>query len=600
MEAIKVHRSEFIKVLLHNWRNHISDRQMTLILAFFIGFFASVAAFILHSIIQEIQWLLTSKFTLNSYNWLYLLFPVIGIFFTMIFVRYVVKDNISHGITRILYAISTKRSRLKAHNCWSSVFASAVTIGFGGSVGAEAPIVLTGSAIGSNLGQLFKMDNKTLMLLVGCGAAAAIAGIFKAPIAGLVFTLEVLMVDLSMASLLPILISCVTATCFTYIFVGSDSLFNFHLDDQWVIERVPACILLGVSCGLVSLYFIRAMGLCESMFHRMKDKPYLRLLTGGIMLSSLIFIFPVLYGEGNDAVNILLNGETNADWEKLLNNSLFYGHGNLLILYIALVILTKVFATSATNGAGGCGGTFAPSLFIGGFSGFLFARIWNINQMSVHIPEKNFTLLGMAGVMAGVMHAPLTGIFLIAEITNGYSLFMPLIIVSICSVMTISIFEPHSIYAMRLAKEGKLITHHTDKAALTLMSLDSVVEKEYVSVNEDMSLGQLVNVISKSNTSFIPVLDNAGILLGEIDITKIRHIMFRTELYNRFRVRQIMTPVAAKLLLNDPMENVMRAFEKENANYLPVVDMNNHLIGFISRTRVFSMYRKIVSDLSDE
>ena len=400
------------------------------------------------------------------------------------------------------------------------------------------------------------------------------------------------MVDLSMASLLPILISCVTATCFTYIFVGSDSLFNFHLDDQWVIERVPACILLGVSCGLVSLYFIRAMGLCESMFHRMKDKPYLRLLTGGIMLSSLIFIFPVLYGEGNDAVNILLNGETNADWEKLLNNSLFYGHGNLLILYIALVILTKVFATSATNGAGGCGGTFAPSLFIGGFSGFLFARIWNINQISV--------LLGMAGVMAGVMHAPLTGIFLIAEITNGYSLFMPLIIVSICSVMTISIFEPHSIYAMRLAKEGKLITHHTDKAALTLMSLDSVVEKEYVSVNEDMSLGQLVNVISKSNTSFIPVLDNAGILLGEIDITKIRHIMFRTELYNRFRVRQIMTPVAAKLLLNDPMESVMRAFEKENANYLPVVDMNNHLIGFISRTRVFSMYRKIVSDLSDE
>ena len=362
MEATKAYRSEFIKVLLHNWRNHISDRQMTLILAFFIGFFASVAAFILHSIIQEIQWLLTSKFTLNSYNWRYLLFPVIGIFFTMIFVRYVVKDNISHGITRILYAISTKRSRLKAHNCWSSVIASAVTIGFGGSVGAEAPIVLTGSAIGSNLGQLFKMDNKTLMLLVGCGAAAAIAGIFKAPIAGLVFTLEVLMVDLSMASLLPILISCVTATCFTYIFVGSDSLFNFHLDDQWVIERVPACILLGVSCGLVSLYFIRAMGLCESMFHRMKDKPYLRLLTGGIMLSSLIFIFPVLYGEGNDAVNILLNGETNADWEKLLNNSLFYGHGNLLILYIALVILTKVFATSATNGAGGCGGTFAPSL----------------------------------------------------------------------------------------------------------------------------------------------------------------------------------------------------------------------------------------------
>lgn len=600
MKAIKAQTLRITTNILHNWNNHVSERQMTLILAFLIGFFASVAAFILHSIIKEIQWLLTSKFTLESYNWLYLLFPVIGILITMLFVKYVVKDNISHGITRILYAISTKRSHLKAHNCWSSVIASAITIGFGGSVGAEAPIVLTGSAIGSNLGQLFRMDNKTLMLLVGCGAAAAIAGIFKAPIAGLVFTLEVLMVDLSMASLLPILISCVTATCFTYIFVGSDSLFTFFLDDKWTIERIPACILLGVACGLVSLYFIRAMGMCENMFSRMKDKPYTRLLTGGVILSSLIFLFPVLYGEGNNAINILLNGETGADWEKLLNNSLFYGHGNLLILYIALVILTKVFATSATNGAGGCGGTFAPSLFIGGFSGFLFARLWNINDIGVHLPEKNFTLLGMAGVMAGVMHAPLTGIFLIAEITNGYSLFMPLIIVGICAVMTISIFEPHSIYAMRLAKEGKLITHHTDKAALTLMSLDSVIEKDFVSVNADMSLGQLVNVISKSNTSFIPVLDNAGILLGEIDITKIRHIMFRTELYNRFTVSQIMTPVEAKLLLNDSMGNVMKTFEKENTSYLPVVDINNQLIGFISRTRVFSMYRKMVSDLSDE
>ncbi len=600
MKAIKAQTLRITTNILHNWNNHVSERQMTLILAFLIGFFASVAAFILHSIIKEIQWLLTSKFTLESYNWLYLLFPVIGILITMLFVKYVVKDNISHGITRILYAISTKRSHLKAHNCWSSVIASAITIGFGGSVGAEAPIVLTGSAIGSNLGQLFRMDNKTLMLLVGCGAAAAIAGIFKAPIAGLVFTLEVLMVDLSMASLLPILISCVTATCFTYIFVGSDSLFTFFLDDKWTIERIPACILLGVACGLVSLYFIRAMGMCENMFSRMKDKPYTRLLTGGVILSSLIFLFPVLYGEGNNAINILLNGETGADWEKLLNNSLFYGHGNLLILYIALVILTKVFATSATNGAGGCGGTFAPSLFIGGFSGFLFARLWNINSIGVHLPEKNFTLLGMAGVMAGVMHAPLTGIFLIAEITNGYSLFMPLIIVGICAVMTISIFEPHSIYAMRLAKEGKLITHHTDKAALTLMSLDSVIEKDFVSVNADMSLGQLVNVISKSNTSFIPVLDNAGILLGEIDITKIRHIMFRTELYNRFTVSQIMTPVEAKLLLNDSMGNVMKTFEKENTSYLPVVDINNQLIGFISRTRVFSMYRKMVSDLSDE
>lgn len=583
------------------WRDkHITDRQMTIILALFIGFFASVAAFILHFIIKEIQVLLTAGFSTVTYNWLYLVFPVIGIFLTSLFVRYVVKDNISHGITRILYAISSKRSRLKPHNCWTSVIASAITIGFGGSVGAEAPIVLTGSSIGSNLGQLFKMDNKTLMLLVGCGAAAAIAGIFKAPIAGLVFTLEVLMVDLSMASLLPILVASVTATCFTYIFMGSDSLFSFHLDGEWIVERVPACILLGVSCGLVSLYFIRMMTSCEGVFTRLKDHRYAKLLLGGLMLSSLIFIFPVLYGEGYSAINILLNSNTEADWNTLLNNSLFYGHGQLLIIFVALVVLTKVVATSATNGGGGCGGTFAPSLFVGAFSGFLFARIWNIQQLGLYVPEKNFTLLGMAGVMAGVMHAPLTGIFLIAEITNGYDLFIPLMIVSTCSVMTISVFEPHSIYAMRLARQGKLITHHTDKAALTLMSLDSVVENDYIAVTADMPLGKLVNVISKSHSSFIPVLDSAGCILGEVDITKIRHIMFRSELYTKFCVMQIMTPVPAKVGINDRMEEVMKKFEIKNTNYLPVVDVNNRLMGYISRSRVFSLYRKMVEDLSAE
>ena len=272
MEAAIENQGFMGKVI--RWREeHISDKQMTIVLAFFIGFFASVAAFILHWIIREIQFLLTEGFTITSYNWLYLVFPVIGIYLTSLFVHYVVKDNISHGITRILYAISSKRSRLRGHNCWSSVIASAITIGFGGSVGAEAPIVLTGSAIGSNLGQLFKMDNRQLMLLVGCGASAAIAGIFKAPIAGLVFTLEVLMVDLSMASLLPILTSSVTATCFTYIFVGSDSLFTFHLDSEWLIERIPATILLGLFCGLISLYFIRTMNACEGVFAKLKNKP---------------------------------------------------------------------------------------------------------------------------------------------------------------------------------------------------------------------------------------------------------------------------------------------------------------------------------------
>ena len=586
---------------LYQWRiKHLSDRQATIILAFFIGFFASVAAFLLHSLIHEIQQLLTSRFHANTFNWMYLMFPVVGIFLTSLFVRYVVKDNISHGITRILYAISSKQSRLKAHNCWTSVVASAITIGFGGSVGAEAPIVLTGSAIGSNLGRFFRMDNKTLMLLVGCGAAAAIAGIFKAPIAGLVFTLEVLMVDLSMASLLPILTAAVTATCFTYVFMGSDSLFTFHLDSGWVVERVPASIILGVVCGLVSLYFIRSMSVCEGIFGKMKQHRWGKLVLGGLMLSSLIFLFPVLYGEGYSAINILLNGSSEADWNEVLKNSMFYGNGHLLILFIALVIFTKTFATAATNGGGGCGGTFAPSLFVGAFSGFLFSRLWNMYQIGTYIPEKNFTLLGMAGVMAGVMHAPLTGIFLIAEITNGYDLFMPLMIVAVSSVMTISIFEPHSIYAMRLAREGKLVTHHTDKSVLTLMSMDSVIERDYTAVDPDMPLGRLVNAISKSHTSFIPVLNAAGSILGEIDITKIRHVMFRAELYNKFTVRQLMQPIAAQVAEGDSMEEVMRKFDLKGTRYLPVVNTAGHITGYISRSRAYSMYRKMVADFSNE
>ena len=573
---------------------------MTLILAFVIGFFASVAGYVLHSMIKEIQHLLTAGFDRTTFNWLYLLFPIMGIYLTSLFIKYVVKDNISHGITRVLYAISTKQSRLKGHNCWSSVVASSITIGFGGSVGAEAPIVLTGSAIGSNLAKLFKMDARTAMLLVGCGATAAISGIFKAPIAGLVFTLEVLMLDLTMASLLPILIASVTATCFSYIFVGSESLFSYHMDSAWDIQRVPPYIILGVFCGIVGLYFMRTMTACENMFANMKRHPYLKLALGGLTLSVLIFFFPSLYGEGYNMVNIFLDGKTVADWEQVMNGSMFYGHSNLLVVYVGLVVFTKVFATSATNGAGGCGGTFAPALFIGGFSGFFFARIWNIYQLGVYAPEKNFALMGMAGVMAGVMQAPLTGIFLIAELTAGYQLFIPLMIVCICAYLTINIFEQHSIYGMRLAREGKLLTHHTDQAILTLMSLDSIIDRQFTSVDPDMQVGKLINAISKSHTSFLPVLDNAGTLLGEIDITKIRHIMFRSELYNRFTVKDIMTPVPSTLVREDKMIDVMRKFEKANCNFLPVVDVNGHLEGYVSRTRMYSMYRHLVADFSSE
>ena len=599
MDELTEHQGMMTKIVAWQ-KEHISDRQMTLILAFVIGLLASLAGYFLHGIVHEIQVLLTAGFVKNTYNLLFLLFPIVGIYLTSLFIKYVVRDNISHGITRVLYAISTKNSKLRSHNCWSSVVASGITIGFGGSVGAEAPIVLTGSAIGSNLGQIFRMDKKTMILLVGCGASAAIAGIFKAPIAGLVFTLEVLMVDLSMASLLPILISCVTATCFTYILMGDKSLFDFTLTSPWVLDRAPVCILLGIFCGFVSLYFMRTMSACEGMFARLSHRPYVKLLLGGLILSSLIFLFPSLYGEGYSAVNILLKGRTEADWGQVMSNSLFYGHSHLLIVYIALVTFTKVFATSATNGSGGCGGTFAPSLFIGGFAGFFFSRFWNVNEIGVYVPEQNFTLMGMAGVMTGVMHAPLTGIFLIAELTGGYQLFMPLMIVCISSYLTISIFEGHSIYALRLAREGKLLTHHIDRAALTLMSMQSVIEKDYHPVQPDLPMGKLVAEISRSNNNFLPVVDKGGVLLGVIDITRIRHIIFRSELYSRFTVRQLMLQPSAVFTDHEPMDEVMKKFDQTDAAQLPVVDTSGVLIGYISRTKMYGVYRQIIADMSAE
>jgi CIC family chloride channel protein len=408
------------------------------------------------------------------------------------------------------------------------------------------------------------------------------------------------MIDLTMASLMPILVSCVTATCFTYIFSGDAALFTFHLDNAWTVERVPGCIGLGVFCGLVSLYFIRTMGFCEDIFARFKEKPYVKLLIGGTMLSLLIYLFPSLYGEGYGAINLLLNGASDSDWGRVMNNSLFAGHTDMLLVYIALVLLTKVFATSATNGGGGCGGTFAPSLFIGCFSGFFFSRIWNMYEVGTFLPEKNFALMGMAGVMSGVMHAPLTGIFLIAELTGGYDLFLPLMIVSICSYLTIILFEPHSIYSSRLAKQGKLITHHTDHAVLTLMQMDSVIDRDYLTAEPDTELADIVRKISQSRSRVIPVVDGAGNLLGEIDIAKIRNIVFRTELYHHFRAGQLMQEPKAVLSDNIPMAEVMKTFENTQASWLPVLDQENHLKGYISRRRVYTQYRKMVADLSED
>ncbi|MCM1107503.1 MAG: chloride channel protein [Clostridium sp.] len=588
----------FERLLL--WRRrHFTERQFILTLSFFIGVLTACAALLLKWLIHLIQNLLTHQFVASEANWLYLVYPVVGIFLTGLFVRYVVKDDISHGVTKILFAIARKQSHIKAHNTWSSVMASAITIGFGGSVGAEAPIVLTGSAIGSNLGRMFRMNSKTLMLLVGCGAAGAVSGIFKAPIAGLVFTIEVLMIDLTMGSLLSLLISCVTAACITFAFSGTGSVFEFHLVDAFQVSRIPAYILLGVFCGLVSLYFTRTMNSLEDIFRHFNNR-YAKLILGGSMLSILIYLFPSLYGEGYDLIHVLLNGGE-ADWGSVMDRSLFYGHDNLLLLYLALVLIFKVFASTATNGGGGCGGIFAPSLFLGCISGFIFSRLWNINGvLGLPVPERNFSMLGMCGLMSGVMHAPLTGVFLIAELTGGYQLFMPLMLVSVCAYLTIIVFEPHSIYSMRLAKKGQLLTHNKDRAILTLMSMDTVIEKEVDRLFPDMFLGELVNRISRSESDVFPVVDRQDHLIGLLYLDHVRHVMFRQELYRRFTVGELMCEAPVRLSINDSMDVVVLAFDRTQAWILPVVDVEGNFVGLIRKSRVFTNYRQLLADMSDD
>ena len=595
-------KSLFQRLLL--WREKkIKDKHFVLILSFVVGILTALAASLLKFLIEYIKHFLTENFDSTGVNWLYLVYPVIGILLTGLFIRNVVRDDISHGVTKILYAISRRQSRIKRHNTWSSLFASAITIGFGGSVGAEAPIVLTGSAIGSNLGSVFKMEHRTLMLLVGCGAAGAVAGIFKAPIAGLVFTLEVLMIDLTMGSLLPLLVSSVTAATVSYILHGTEAMFEFHMTEPFLMERIPAVLLLGILCGLVSLYFTRAMNRIEGVFRRYSN-PYIKLVIGGTMLSILIFMFPSLYGEGYDTIHMLLNGSSAADWDKVMDNSIFYGYGNLLLVYLAFVVLFKVFATSATNGGGGCGGTFAPSLFLGCVVGFVFSHFCNGYSLapliSDNIPEKNFALMGMAGMMSGVMHAPLTGVFLIAELTGGYDLFLPLMMVSVSSYLTIMIFEPHSIYSMRLAQKGELVTHHKDKSVLTLMNIESVVETDFEQVYPENDLGEMVKIISKAKRNMFPVVDARGMLIGIVVLDDIRNIIFRQELYHRFTVGRFMVVPPARINIDDSMEEVMRKFDETKAWNLPVVDEDGKYKGFLSKSRVLNTYRQTLVDFSED
>ncbi len=582
------------------WReDHISERTFLLILAFVVGVLSGFAALLLKFLISIIASTLSEHINITGANYLYLVYPVIGILIVGIYVRYVVKDNISHGVTRVLYAISQNKSRLKLHNTYTSVVASSITIGFGGSVGAEGPIVNTGAAIGSNLGSLFRMSPQILMMLVGSGAAAGVAGIFKAPIAGMLFAIEVLMIDLTTVSVMPLLISSITAATVSYIFTGYSPEFVFDQSEAFLTNRIPYTIVLGIVCGFTSLYFTKVIGKMESLFSKLHNTWY-KFGIGGVILSGLIFCFPPLYGEGYEAITDLLTG----DPSTLFDGSVFYNLRDnvwFVLLFLLMIILTKVFATSATNGGGGVGGTFAPSLYVGCMTGFFFAYL--INTLGLFPGDglscKNFALMGMAGVMSGVMHAPLMGIFLTAEMTGGYQLFLPLLIVSTISYCTVRLFVRYSIYTMRLAKRGELLTHHKDKAVLTLLKMDSVIEKDFAVVHPEMSLREMVHVISQSDRNLFPVTDEEGNLLGIVLLNDIRNIMFRPSLYDRMFVRKFMCMPPARLEISENMEQVMRTFDKTNAWNLPVVDHGKY-IGFVSKSKIFNSYRRVLRHYSDD
>ncbi len=591
------YRELFMQFLV--WReSHISTRTFTLIMSFVVGLFTGLAAVILKWLIHGIQHLLTSHMMNEGLNGLYFVYPIVGVFLVGLFVRYIVKDDISHGVTRILHAFSQRKSRVKPHNMYTSVVASSVTIGFGGSVGAEAPIVYTGAAIGSNIAHLFRMPPNVLMLMMGCGAASAIAGIFKAPIAGILFTIEVLMVDLTATSVLPLLISSITAVTVSYLYHGTGAEFMFEQTEVFGIGRIPYVILLGIFCGFVSLYFTRVMYWIEGRFKKL-DNPWRKFAFGSILLGLCIFLLPPLYGEGYDSILRLLAGET----DDLMRGSLFYKwHDTVwaMLVFTAIIVLTKVFATAATNGAGGVGGTFAPSLYVGCFAGFFFAYASNLLEFTPDLSNKNFALMGMAGVMSGVMHAPLMGIFLTVELTGSYALFLPLMITSTVSYATIRIFEKHSIYTLRLAQKGELLTHGKDKTVLTLLKMDSVIEKDFLEVHPDMSLGDMVKVISQSHRNIFPVTDGDGRLLGIVSLDDIRNIMFRPTLYNRMYVNRFMAIPPARIIIGMNMEMVMKTFDDTNAWNLPVVDENGKYVGFVSKSKIFNSYRRVLVHYSQD
>jgi len=574
----------------------ISERNFLYLLSFTVGIVSGLAALLLKNLIHFVAEELIGIIDVDGINYLYLLYPFIGILLTVFFVRYIIQDDIGHGVAKILHAISRKSSKLKPHNTYSSMVASSLTIGFGGSVGAEAPIVLTGASIGSNLARIFKLRYKYVTLMIGCGSAGAIAGIFNAPMAGIVFTLEVLMLDLTMAFLIPLLISAVTATVLSYFFMGDEVLLRFPDAVPFEINTIWIYILVGVFTGLLGLYFTRVSMFLESRFTKIKNWIW-RAVIGAFILGVLIYLFPPLWGEGYTSISDVFNNQG----RNLLDNSLFEpwkDNPYIFLIVLAGILLFKVAATAATNGAGGNGGIFAPTLFTGALAGYFLIKVLN-TAFELGAPENNFALAGMAGMMAAVMHAPLTGIFLTAEITGGYGMFIPLLITSTVAYVTIMRFEPHSIYTKRLAQSGELITHHKDKAVLRSMELKQLIETDFEIISPDASLRDLVIAISKSNRNLFPIVDDQGYLKGMVKLSKVKTLIFEHDLYDKVMIKDLMFMPEFYISSTDSMEIVAEKFETSNRYNLAVIDDGKYL-GFISRAVVFSKYRKTLEYFSHD
>jgi chloride channel protein, CIC family len=587
-------RSILLRFLVWRVRN-INDRQFMLLLSIIVGVAVGLAAVIIKNSVRAVEKLLTRQFATGLEQYLFLLYPAIGLFLVAVFIHFFLKQRVGHGIPSVLYAISRSNGNIKPHNIYSSVITSVITVGFGGSVGLEGPTVATGGAIGSNLGRLLHLNYKRILILLGCACAGAMSAIFKAPVAAVIFAMEVIMIDLTMAALVPLLLSSMSATLVSYLLLGPNTIYKFEIVQQFSLGDFPFYVMLGILTALVSIYFTKMYMKISSLFEKVKSRS-IRVLISSLILGLLIFIFPSLYGEGYEAINQALMGQS----DFLFDHSLFFEWQNNLYAFILValaVVIFKAIATSVTFGGGGIGGIFAPSLFMGASTGLLFSQV--LNAFDNRFSQRNFALVGMAGAIAGIIHAPLTSIFLIAEITGGYELFLPLMIVSTISYVTIKYFVPNSVYTIQLAKRGELITHDKDKAILSLMRIDKLIETDFKIIDEEANLGDLVEKVKASKRNVFPVLDSEGYLKGIVHLNNIRHIMFSSDLYQEVKVKDLMFTPQNAVNPDQSMEEVARQIQDSGHFNIPVVEHGKY-IGFVSRANVFSSYRRMLRYFSED